>query len=45
VADGMQCLLDTTKFANGTHQLKAVAYDASGASRSDVISINVSNPL
>src|SRR2546430_2474047 len=41
MADGMQCVLDTTRFANGTHQLKAVAYNASGASRGDVISINI----
>ena len=43
VADGMQCLLDTTKFANGTHQLKATAYSSTGASRSDLISINIQN--
>jgi len=30
MSDGMQCVLDTTKFANGTHSLKATAYDASG---------------
>ena len=36
VANGMQCMLDTTKFANGTHQLKAVAYDASSASRQSI---------
>ena len=40
---GKLVALDTTKFANGTHQLKAVAYDASGASRSDLISINIQN--
>src|SRR5260221_6110958 len=39
----MQCVLDTTKFANGSHQLKATAYDSSGNSRTDVISINVQN--
>src|SRR5439155_613103 len=33
-ADGLQCVLDTTKFANGTHTLKATAFDTSGASRS-----------
>ena len=42
-SDGMQCVLDTTKFANGTHQLIATAYDSSGNSRSDVISVNVQN--
>src|SRR5207302_11515609 len=29
-SDGLQCALDTTQFANGSHQLKAVAYDVSG---------------
>lgn len=43
MADGMQCLLDTRKFANGSHQLKATAYDAAGASRTDVITINMQN--
>ncbi|MEA3192003.1 MAG: hypothetical protein QOD26_336 [Betaproteobacteria bacterium] len=43
MSDGMQCQLDTTKFANGAHQLKAVAYTSSGASRADVISVNVQN--
>jgi len=43
VADGMQCVLDTSKFANGTHQLKAVAYDASGKTDTDIISINIQN--
>jgi hypothetical protein len=43
VADGMSCVLDSTKFANGSHQLQAVAYNASGASYREVISINVQN--
>ncbi|MGE5639334.1 MAG: Ig-like domain-containing protein [Clostridia bacterium] len=42
-ADGMQCQLDTTKLANGSHSLRANAYDASGNVKSDVISINVQN--
>jgi hypothetical protein len=42
-ADGMQCLLDTTKFPNGSHTLTAVASDAAGNRRSDVISLNVQN--
>ncbi|HYX63570.1 MAG TPA: Ig-like domain-containing protein, partial [Burkholderiales bacterium] len=42
-ADGMQCVLDTTKFANGTHTMKAVAYDASGNLYNEVISVNVQN--
>jgi len=32
-SNGMQCVLDTTKFANGANQPQATAYDASGASR------------
>lgn len=43
MADGMQCVLDTTRFANGAHSLKAVAYDASGRSREDVIRIKIQN--
>jgi len=43
MADGMQCVLDTTKFANGTHTLTATATSSTGATRADVISINVQN--
>ena len=43
VADGMQCVLDTTKLPNGAHQLKAKAWDATGATREDIISVSVSN--
>jgi hypothetical protein len=43
MADGMSCVLDTTKFANGTHQLKAVAYDSSGRSYTELTSINIQN--
>jgi hypothetical protein len=42
-ADGMQCLVDTTKFANGAHQLKAVAVSAGGSTDTDIISINIQN--
>lgn len=35
--------LDTTKLANGTHVLKAVAYDAQGLSAASQVSINVQN--
>ena len=45
MSDGMQCQLDTTKFANGTHRLRAVAYTSSGASRIDDISINIQNTV
>jgi hypothetical protein len=43
VADGMSCTLDTRTLANGTHQLMATAVSSTGATRSDVISINVQN--
>src|SRR2546423_15645838 len=43
VSDGMQCVLDTSKFVNGSHQLTATAFDAAGNSRSDVITVNVQN--
>jgi hypothetical protein len=43
MSDGMQCQLDTTKFANGTHRLRAVAYTSTGASRIDDISVNIQN--
>jgi hypothetical protein len=43
MADGMQCVLDTTKLANGTHTLTAKATSSTGATRSDAISINVQN--
>jgi hypothetical protein len=38
-----QCDLDTTKFANGSHTLRAVAYDSAGASRSARITVNIQN--
>jgi hypothetical protein len=43
VGDGMSCVLDTTKFANGTHQLRAVAYDSSGRSYNERVNINIQN--
>jgi len=43
MADGMQCQLDTRRFSNGLHTLKATAYDSAGRSRSDVISIRIRN--
>jgi hypothetical protein len=43
MSDGMQCQIDTTKFANGTHTLTATATSSTGATRSDVISINIQN--
>lgn len=43
LAGGLRCLLDSTRFANGPHQLKAVAFGLDGASRADVASINIQN--
>jgi len=43
VADGMSCVLDTTRFSNGTHMLRAVAYDRSGRSYTERVSINIQN--
>jgi hypothetical protein len=43
VGDGMSCELDTTKFANGSHMLRAVAYDSSGRSYNERITINIQN--
>jgi hypothetical protein len=37
------CNLDTTKFADGTHTLRAVAYDSAGASASTQISVKIQN--
>ena len=37
------CNLDTRKFSDGSHTLKAVAYDSAGASRSTQISVNIRN--
>ena len=38
-----QCTLDTRSFANGTHTLRAVAYDSAGASTTVTRSVNVQN--
>lgn len=38
------CVLDTTAIANGTHTLRAVAYDARGNSRGSSIQVVVDNP-
>jgi len=39
------CTWDTTKAANGTHTLRATAYDAAGNSRSADITVTVSNAV
>ena len=43
MSDGMSCVLDTTKFSNGAHTLKAIAYNSSGAQYTEVRSINIQN--
>jgi len=43
LSDGVHCAIDTTKFSNGAHELKATAFDASGNWRNDVISVKVQN--
>jgi hypothetical protein len=37
------CSIDTTKYSNGTHYLRAVAYDSAGATKSYVVGVNVQN--
>ena len=37
------CRFDTTKVANGSHTLKAVAYDASGVTATSLRTVNVDN--
>jgi hypothetical protein len=43
VASPWNCLLDTTLFTNGSHALKAVAYDKRGRASSAQITINIDN--
>jgi hypothetical protein len=43
MSDGMSCVLDTTKFPNGTHELRAIAYDSSGRSYTERVSVNIQN--
>src|SRR3954464_2097090 len=40
---GVTCLLDTTKFADGAHALKAVVFDSAGSQASSQISVNIKN--
>jgi hypothetical protein len=40
-----QCAIDTTKFADGGYQLKAVAYDEQGKSSSAEVSVAVKNEI
>jgi hypothetical protein len=43
MSNGMQCVLDTTRYPNGTHQFLATATSSTGATRGDLISINIQN--
>src|SRR5262249_37094764 len=43
VSDGMACVLDTKKFADGAHKLVAVGYSSSGASYREEIGITIKN--
>src|SRR5439155_388244 len=43
MADGMSCVIDTTKVANGTHDIKAVAYGPNNAVYNEPITVNVQN--
>jgi hypothetical protein len=45
MADGMSCVLDTTKFGNGAHQLKAAARNAAGATYNEIVAININNAV
>lgn len=42
-SDGMQCAIDTTRFPNGAHELKATAFDATGNWRNEVLTVKVQN--
>jgi len=42
-SNGTTCSLDTTKFANGTHTLKAVAYDSSNRTATSSIGVTIKN--
>src|SRR5262245_3628502 len=43
VADGMSCVLDTKKFADGAHKLVAMGYNSAGASYREGIGITIKN--
>jgi hypothetical protein len=38
-----QCSIDTTRYPNGTHTMKVVAYDSRGASSSASVQVNIQN--
>lgn len=41
--NGLSCSLDTTRFSNGSHVLRAVAYDSSNVSRSTQVNVTIRN--
>src|SRR3954467_4426589 len=43
MADGMSCVLDTTKFANGAHTLTAIATGTAGGTYTEKVAINIQN--
>src|SRR5258708_10537004 len=43
MADGMSCVLDTTKFANGTHRLSTVGSNAEGWTYNLALNVNIQN--
>jgi hypothetical protein len=44
-ASPFNCAIDTTRFANGSHVLKALATDAEGASGTAQVSVNIQNAV
>jgi hypothetical protein len=43
LSNGLGCWIDTTKYANGTYTLKAVAYNATGATATATRSVTIKN--
>src|SRR5262245_27126971 len=38
-----QCSIDTSRFKNGAHTMKVVAYDSKGASSTATVNVNIQN--
>src|SRR5262245_6152504 len=38
-----QCSIDTSRYTNGAHTMKVVAYDSKGASSTATVSVNIQN--
>jgi hypothetical protein len=43
LSNGLGCWIDTTKYANGTYTVKAVAYNAAGATATTTRSVKIQN--